>query len=251
MTQTRSRPRAITDAWHAEALKLGTLPAAHLTSWATCAVTAFLAAAVAAAGDGGADVLAAGLAPVTYAQAGFLVLGVLAATSEYHGGQVRTTLTSVPRRIELFVLKAAVLAAASASVAAVAVTAGVAVARFSLPDAPMPGGGATVRAVAGASSYLMLTALLAYAVAMTARRTVPAVTVLVCLYFVVGPLLRDRTSTVAYLPETAGSRLWLPTTDASADVGADLTRAEGAAIVVAWAVAALAVALVAFRRRDA
>ncbi|MDG4809368.1 hypothetical protein O7634_21695 [Micromonospora sp. WMMD1120] len=63
----------------------------------------------------------------------------------------------------------------------------------------------------------------------------PAAIVLLGLYFVAGPLLRASSSTsAAYLPDTAA-----------------LDPSRGAAATIAWTCAALTLAAVVFRRRDA
>ena len=110
-------------------------------------------------------------------QAGFLVLGVLAATHEY-GGQFRTTLLAVPRRLHL---------AAAKAVAVILVTAPAAVA-----VAPR------------ATAYLVGTTLLAAAVGSLVRRAVPTVAVLLAGYLIAAPLLRGRYPVTApWLPDTA------------------------------------------------
>lgn len=60
----------------------------------------------------------AALGPLGYTQAGFLVLGVLAAASEYEeGSQIRTTLLAMPRRLPLQAVKALALGAVTLPVA--------------------------------------------------------------------------------------------------------------------------------------
>ncbi|MEU9833328.1 hypothetical protein AB0D67_17545 [Streptosporangium sp. NPDC048047] len=249
-----SGSRAAARTFHAEVLKLLTLPALYLTASVTWAATPLLAVAyvsAAARGGGGPGTgQDAGLAPVGYAQAGFVVLGVLAAASEYRGGQIRTTLTCVPRRVEAQLAKAAALAVTALPVAVATAASGVLAAHAA--HAP-PYGAAVpvdvpgaVRAVAGATAYLVLTVLLSSAVATLTRGTIPAVTVLLGHYFVVGPYLDGRTALAAYLPGTAG--LW---PGGGADVGGVLGTGGRWVVVTGWTVAALCVAIVSFRRRDA
>lgn len=148
----------IVAAFRAEVIKLCTLPAVPgtlLTVWvASLGLSAVPAADV-----------------VEYAQAGFVVLGVLAVTSEYSGGQVRTSLVGVPRRIELLTAKALALTATSVPAAGVVA--------------------AVVRSVP-AIWYLTLVALLAAGVAALVRRTLPALTVLLGCLFIAVPLIRDH-----------------------------------------------------------
>ncbi|MEU7676197.1 hypothetical protein AB0C42_15455 [Micromonospora taraxaci] len=210
----------------AELSKLLTLPSLRRTALLTWAATVLLAYGYAyASAESAGEPLGddAGLAPLGYTQAGFLVFGVLAATSEYQeGDQIRTTLLAMPRRLPLQAAKALALAALTLPVAAAtAVTS-------TLPaDAPawMP----------AATAYLTLTTLLAAAVASLVRRAVPAAILLLGLYFVAGPLLRARFSAgAAYLPDTAA-----------------LDPSRGAAATIAWTCAALTLAASVFRRRDA
>jgi hypothetical protein len=156
------------DAYRAEILKLVTLPAFGVTVLAAWIVAAGLAAVP------HAD-------PIAYAQAGFVVLGVLAVTSEYSGGQVRTSLISVPRRVELMTAKGLALTSASAPAAAVSVL----VARLVRPAATGP-------EAASGIAYLTLVALLSAAVAALTRRSLPALTVLLGWFFIATPLLREH-----------------------------------------------------------
>lgn len=150
----------------AELLKLVTLPALALTVGLTWALTASLRLVA-----GGAD-------PIPFARAGFLVLGVLAAASEFDGGQLRTTLLGTPRRVRLQVVKALVLVLATLPVAAVTVL--------------VAGTGDPVR--------LVLTTLLAAGVATVVRHPVAAVVVVFGYYYVLGPFVRDRFADGLWLP---------------------------------------------------
>jgi len=241
------------DTFRAEFVKLLTLPALYLTVLGTWGAALVLGIAfVAAAKQGRGDVtstLDAGLSSIGYLQAGFIVFGVLAATSEYGGGQIRTSLTSMPRRIELQLVKTLALALAAVPVAAVTVVAGVVIAQLAPADlaAPMDGR-RTTQAAVGAIAYLVLTTLIASCLATITRRTLPAVAVLLSCYFVVGPYVRDRMSYAAYLPDTAGRSMWL---SAGTETGTSIGQWEGSLLVVAWTLVALAGAAVVFERRDA
>ncbi|GAA1638851.1 hypothetical protein [Actinoplanes couchii] len=90
-------------AFSAEVLKLVTLPVLGLVTVLTWAATGLLRLA-----DPPGGVLG-------IAQAGFLVLGALAAGQEYHGGgQIRASLLTVPRRPLLVVVKFAAIAVTAA-----------------------------------------------------------------------------------------------------------------------------------------
>ncbi|MEU4473664.1 hypothetical protein [Micromonospora sp. NPDC023888] len=208
----------------AELRKLLTLPSLRRTALLTWAATALLTYAYASAeahGEPLGDDTA--LAPLGYTQAGFLVLGVLAATSEYQDGdQIRATLLAMPRRLPLQAAKALALAALTLPVAAATAA-----------TSTLPAGGVAWTPVA--TAYLTLTALLAAAVASAVRRALPAAIALLGLYFVAGPLLRAGSSaSAAYLPDTAA-----------------LDPSHGAAATIAWTLSALTLAALIFRRRDA
>jgi ABC-2 type transport system permease protein len=166
----------IAGAYRAEVIKLVTLPAVFVT----VLTAGIVSAALSVVPD--ADV-------VGYAQAGFVVLGVLAVTSEYSGGQVRTSLVSVPRRIELLTAKALALTSASVPAAAVIMTASRLVARFTTAQRAGP---LTASRIVAAVAYLALVALLAAGVAALTRRTTPALVVLLGYFFVAAPLLREH-----------------------------------------------------------
>ncbi|MFK3980622.1 hypothetical protein ACI2K4_09645 [Micromonospora sp. NPDC050397] len=208
----------------AELRKLLTLPSLRLTALLTWTANLLLTYAYAAAESGGEPIGDnAALAPLGYTQAGFLVLGVLAATSEYQaGGQIRTTLVAMPRRLPLQVAKALTLALvtvplAAATAATSALTVG--------EPARIP----------AATAYLTLSTVLAASVAGLVRRAEPAVLLLLVAYLVVGPLLRARSDAVAvYLPDTAA-----------------LDPSLGAVATVVWTLCALTLAALAFQRRDA
>ncbi|MBT8227159.1 MAG: hypothetical protein HKP61_01605 [Dactylosporangium sp.] len=211
----------------AELIKIGTLPAVRLTIMLTWTATVVLALVYSAAVRRG-EPLAPDqvLAPIRFVQAGFVVLGVLVSTSEYQGGQIRTTLAALPRRLGLLAAKTLALAVTAVPVAAVAGIASAVVAREPWPE--------SVEAVAASTGYLTLTTLLAAAVATAIRHPVPAVATLLGYYFIAGPLLRDRTGCDAYLPDTAA-----------------LGPAPGLAATSAWALAALGATAIGFQRRDA
>ncbi|MET8089324.1 hypothetical protein [Micromonospora sp. NPDC005220] len=208
----------------AELRKLLTLPSLRLTALLTWTAHLALTGAYRLAesrdeplGDNTA------LAPLAYTQAGFLVLGVLAAASEYEeGGQIRTTLLASPRRLPLQATKALTLAVVTLPVAATTAA-----------TSALPAGEATW--TPAATAYLTLTTLLGAAFASVVRRAVLAVILLLGLYFIAGPLLRAWFATSAvYLPDTAA-----------------LDPARGAAATVGWTLCALALAAFTFHRRDA
>ncbi|WP_414939080.1 hypothetical protein [Amycolatopsis sp. cmx-11-51] len=198
----------------AETLKLLSLPATYCTVLGTIGVSAVLAIAFSRQG----------VSPVGYTQAGFIVLGVIAATSEYSDGQIHLTLIAMPRRIAQHLAKMAALLIVSVPAAIFTVLVGLLVA------------GGPWSAAVGASAYLALTTALSAAVATVLRWSVPAVTGLLGYYFIVGPLLRDRVTFAAYLPDAASH---------------DLVAFGGSTVVLGWVLVAVGFSATTFHRRDA
>ncbi|PZG47356.1 ABC transporter permease [Spongiactinospora gelatinilytica] len=227
----------------AELSKLLSLPATWLTIAGTLAANLLLAVAFAQAALRGTaatrDVVDVGLASIGYAQAGFVVLGVLAACSEYIGGQIRTTLAAMPHRARQLAAKHLATAIVALPAAALTAFCGVALTALVLGDTP-----ATFGPILGVTGYLLLTTLIGVAAGALARRTLVAVAVLLGYFFVAGPLLRDNLDLAKYLPDTAGAAMWFP-------AGGALTPAQGALVLTAWTAALIAVALAGHHRRDA
>ncbi|MFI6377288.1 ABC transporter permease [Streptomyces sp. NPDC050546] len=96
--------------WH----KLWTLRSTWVTLVATSLLTAAMGAGLGAAYDDGAgemDTVLFVLLGTQFAQINLAVLGILATAGEYSTGQIRATMTAVPRRLPVLWSKAAVLAA--------------------------------------------------------------------------------------------------------------------------------------------
>ncbi|MFF2654963.1 hypothetical protein [Streptomyces sp. NPDC058045] len=231
-----------------EVRKLVTLPAV----WGSLAAGVLVAGGAAwlfsatyrADPTGGRDLLDVALGAIDYVQAGFLVLGVLAISSEYPG-PIRVTLTTTPRRIPVHLAKATALAMCALPVALVAVATVFAVSRALLGgEVDVPALGTTLGQLASATAYLVIVALLAFAVATGLRRTVPAVSAALGYFFVLGPLIRRYTG-LDWTPDTAGIALWHP---GSAPPG--LEGPAGWAVLTAWTLGLLAIATTAFTLRD-
>ncbi|OPG06160.1 ABC transporter permease [Microbispora sp. GKU 823] len=248
---TRTRGREAAQALAAELSKLVSLPATWLTLGGTLVVNLILAIAFTIAGlRGSAGTRSApdiGLASIGYAQAGFVVLGVLAACSEYVGGQIRTTLTAMPRRALQFTAKHVALAVVVLPAAAITALSGVVLAAGVLGDTAAPvASGRVAGALGGATAYLALTTLIGAAVGALVRRTLAAVVVLLGYLFIAGPLLRDHVPAAEYLPDSAGFAMWFPPPD---DAGA-VTPVHGGLLLMAWTVVLIAVAVLGYRRWD-
>src|SRR5659263_167129 len=232
-----------------EITKLRTLPLAVLAAVGTVLIGAVITAALAAnAVDQGAPAGAtAVLQAVPFAQVGIILLGILPAAHEHAGSQFRTTLVAVPNRGLLATGKT--LAALIALTVTAALTVGVSLATAAiahhLSSVPLPARGAEPWALAGAAVYLSLIGMLAHVVALLVRHLVPALVTMLALVLVVPPLLAGVTEHARWLPDRAGSLLYLPGADTA------LTPGTGALVLVGWVLVIGAAAVAAFITRDA
>lgn len=229
----------------AELVKLRGLPVAGATVLGTIGVAVALAAGIAASARTPMTATQAILAIVPFLQIGLILLGVLTVATEYQGNQFRTTLTATPARARLLAAKALayLVAAGVTSVAAVGaglVAAAIALAlRDSAPAAETNGW-----PVAGAALYLVMIGLLSLALTVLLRALIPSL-VAMLLVLIVSPLIGGSTEHARWLPDRAGSLLYLPAADTT------LTAGTGALVLLAWIVATATAAAVVFLARDA
>ncbi|MER7483560.1 ABC transporter permease [Streptomyces sp. NPDC126510] len=103
--------RVLRSEWH----KFWTLRSTWITLVVTSALTAAMGAGLGAAydgsGEGGMDTVMFVLLGTQFATINLGALGILATAGEYSTGQVRATMTAVPRRLPVLWSKAAVLTA--------------------------------------------------------------------------------------------------------------------------------------------
>jgi len=221
-----------------ELLKLAGLPAV----WVAAALGLLLPPLlVVLTGRTVADTTDSGFVELTVGVLGALVLGTVAAGSEYRGGQIATSLVCVPSRMRLLAAKAGAL------VLWVAVTAAVS-AVVTLAVAGVLTGGTGPR-IAGVVVYWVLDALLAYGITLLTRSGVLPLTVLIVNSTVVSVsfLLTKLTPLAAYLPDLAGAQMFIE----PHDVVADLTPVTAGLVMGAWVAVLLGVAAYVFHRRDA
>lgn len=184
-----------------------------------------------------------------------IIIGVVAISSEYHsdgedgGRQIATSMTCVASRSRFLAAKAAAVVVVVASLATVAGAATVVAGHHILGDQAVTSLAGDLARVPAVALYWVLTALLAYAVALLTRNGVVPMTVLIVNASVVSVslLLSMVTSLADYLPDRAGARMFIAT---SVDA-ADLSPLAGGLVMAAWTCGMLAVAARAFHRRDA
>lgn len=163
------------------------------------------------------DPTAASLKGLLFAQLLVGMLGALSITSEYDTGMIATSLSIVPSRPRLFLAKAAV-------VSAIVLVSGFATALISftavqmvLGDAGLPiagiGGPGVARALAGATIYLMLVAVIGLSVGVLARSTAGSLAALVGITLLtpaIAPSIPGVTGDwfARYWPITAGQKAY-------------------------------------------
>ncbi|MCR8656877.1 ABC transporter permease [Paenibacillus endoradicis] len=248
-----SSSRKITQILGAELGKLVTLPLIWLTLIGTFIFNLALAAAFTSAGLQGAagtqSILNIGLASMGYLQAGFIILGILATCSEYTGGQIRTTLTTIPWRGFQLSTKHLALAIVTIPVAFIIAASGVLYVFIMMRDTAVVIEIDTMKTLVGATGYLTLTTLLSAAIGALLRRTTPALVTLLGYYFIVSPLSRDFLPNIKnYFPDTAGYYMYMRPSSDEINV---LTPIQGTGILMLWTLIFIAVAIVFYRKRDA
>lgn len=236
--------RLMSRAARAELVKLATLPAFRGTTVAMITAAMALTALHSAAPTGEAAATAVVARTVPLLQIGPILLGVLAAATEYDGGQIRTTLTAVPNRTAALAGKAAACLAAVSAASTTAVAAAMATARLAAErsgrEQPSLG---TPKAAVGIVAYLVLIGLLAHLLAITLRSAIPPLVAMLVL-LVASPLLSEVTAYACWLPDQAGKALYRPTPTAH-------TPWNGAAFLLLWITGTGLAAATAFRGRDA
>ena len=264
VTALGPRPR-FRDTLLCERTKLRTVRSTWWTLFAVFAVTLAFGAIVTAAIVGRWDRMSVAqrlaIDPTARSLTGFMlsqlfigVLGVLAITSEYSGGMIRSTLAAMPHRRQLLAAKAISLAPPVFLVGAVS-----ALLAFLSGQAILSNKGIGVslgapqewRAVLGAGLVLALEALIALGLGAMIRQTAGAIASYVGVLLVAQLILsalpdpygRDITE---YFPFNAGRALMKVHT--SPDL---LPPWSGLAVLVVWAVVSLGVAGWLITRRDA
>jgi ABC-2 type transport system permease protein len=201
---------------------------------------------------GAFDAVGNSLGGVLVAQMAIAVLGVLAITSEYSSGMIRTTFTAAPQRGMVIAAKAAVF-----GVVAFAMGATTSLATFLVGQAILGHRGVglaapgAIRAVIGVGLYLGLLGVLAVGLGTIIRRAAGAIAVVLGLLLVIpllAPLLPTSIQDTVgkFLPYIAGQAIFKTTADRTT-----LSPGVGLAVFALYAAVALAIGIVVVRRRDA
>lgn len=204
---------------------------------------------------GDMPVASLGASGLLVSQLVFAVLGVIAITGEYGSGQIRSSLTAVPRRLPVLGGKALVLgciafvASGLALALGIAATIGVALS-FGVELDAMSIGLDVPFAILGGATYLALLTVFSLGVGALVRSGAGAIAialgVLIVLPTVVSLIPFEVVQEASpYLLPNAGLTLSMP----GAEPGADFWRAL--AVTVAWPAVTLIGAASAMLRRDA
>jgi ABC-2 type transport system permease protein len=216
-----------------------------------------------ASGCGDEEVVLNSLAGAYLGQIAVVALGVLAATADYETGTIRATFAAMPRRSAVVMAKLATVAGPVLAVGFAAATAS-----FLLGQKILHGNGfvpsqgyptvsladaSAARAVIGTALYLGGVAVLAFAVGIIARRSGPAIAVVLTLLYaptIVSLMLAEplRGWVQKVSPMSAG--LAIQRTVLRAD-SVPIGGWAGLGVAAAWSTIALAAAFWLVRRRDA
>jgi hypothetical protein len=206
------------------------------------------------------DVVRDGLGGLVIGFFAIAVMAILFITTEFRRGLIRTTFTATPRRGEVLVAKAIVVAGLAFLTGVVAAVAAFLVSQpllrdngFAPPAYPTLSlwDGPVARAVIGSGLLLALLAVLALALGALLRHGATAITVviaLVVLPIVIGPFL------------TLGGEAWLKRVTPVAGLAIQQTRERyddaigpwpGLLVLCGWVAVAMVAAVAQLRRRDA
>ncbi|GAA2234293.1 MULTISPECIES: ABC transporter permease [Streptomyces] len=245
--------RVLRSEWH----KFRTLRSTWITLAVTSALTTAMGAGLAAAydgtGEGSMDTVLFVLLGTQFAQINLGVLGILATAGEYSTGQIRATMTAVPRRLPVLFSKAAVLAAV-----ALPLTLATNLLTFPLAQSFLTGTDqaasfgdpGVLRALAGNAAGLTLLAVLALGIGALVRSVPMAIGVFIGIVMILPEVLAVLPYALVddaarYFPGKALEAL----TTAQPMPG---TAAPGAALLAMalWTTAVLTLASAVLRRRD-
>ncbi|KSW19041.1 ABC transporter permease subunit [Cellulomonas sp. B6] len=189
-------------------------------------------------------------------------LAVVTITAEYRTGQVRSTLTAAPTRLPALGAKLLVVVVTALATGLVGVLVGWAAAAPTLGAARMTVDltqAEHLRLMFGVPLYLAAITAFAFGVGAILRSSAAGIASVLGLVFVVEPAFSyvpwaPLQQIATYLPTAAGSRLISSDTMGSVIAGSQSTTLsawQGYGVLLAWAAAALLVAAVLLRRRDA
>ncbi|GAB2755788.1 ABC transporter permease [Amycolatopsis magusensis] len=191
------------------------------------------------------------LGTIAYGQIVLVAFGVLAVSSEYGSGTIRSSLAAVPRRGQFFAAKIAVGTAAALVVSMITVFVMFFAAQAFLGSlGGSLGDPGALRAVFGTGLYLTLVAVFSMGAATILRSSGLSLGILIPFFFVVSNLVSRIPGIEAaghYLPDQAGKQIMVVTGHTDSPLG----PWQGLLVLAAWAAAAVLAGYVVLRHRDA
>ena len=195
------------------------------------------------------------LTGVTFAVVAFGVLGVLMMSGEYTTGMIRSSLTTVPRRLPVLWAKLAVFAGTIFSISLVASFISFFLGQALLSSHHLgmsiaaPG---ALRSVIGAALYITVAGLIGVTLGGLFRNTAAGIATFTAVFFVLPPLAGLLPASVSnhltqYLPSNAGGAIW----GGANGVNNALSPWTGFALLCGYAVVLIAAAAWRLRRTDA
>jgi ABC-2 type transport system permease protein len=184
------------------------------------------------------------------------VFGILQITGEYGSGQIRASLTAVPRRWLLLLAKAFVLALSTAAVMGPAVLLSFLAAQAMIGETGAGlGDHGAAQAVIGATVYPVAMGLLGLGLGAVLRQTAVTITLFVSVVLILPALLVPalpaalRRDTIPYVPIAAAQALYEQQSDAGPFTL--LSPSTGLIVLIGWVSALLALGALVLNRRDA
>jgi len=186
-----------------------------------------------------------------------VVLGALVLTAEYSTGMIRTSLIAMPRRIVLYVAKAAAFAAVALVVslvtAFIAFFLGQSLLASTHQSATLAGHD-VLRALIGSALYITLCGLFAFAAAAIIRNTAATITAMIGLLFVI-PVLENllpwRNDLVRWLPSSAARAISVTVWNSGPQNSHLFSPWGQFAVFAVYTAVLLVVGGILFRKRDA
>lgn len=200
------------------------------------------------------DPLFATFYSISLGQLALVVFGVTAVGSEYTSGMIATSLTAVPRRSLFYAAKIVAGLLAAAVTALISVTATFFAAQQALgPHRASPWAPGTLQAAVGACLYLTLICALAMGLTTIARSPALALGIMMPLLFLDSQGLGNvpgLKKVIDYLPDQAGAVIMHLSEPGGGRFSRPFGPWTGMAIMLAWAVAALACGYLVLARTD-
>ena len=195
------------------------------------------------------------LGGMMFAVVAFGVLGVLMMSGEYSTGMIRSSLTSVPRRLPVLWGKLAVFSGAIFSISLIASFISFFLGQALLSSHHLnvaitaPG---ALRSVIGAALYITVAGMIGVALGALFRNTAAGISTFAGVFFVIPPLTNLLPASISshltqYLPSNAGGVLY----GGTRDLHNALSPWTGFALLCGYAVILLAAAAWRLRRADA